>query len=195
MLLRKKEKSVYEYADRAFKLLDAASKLAVEQDVRALLAKKQTDEDAPFLEQFHFALEMRPFRSLFYCRCRNSSSREAASCADMSEWSLPSSPGVEIYCSDLGGGTVILHNTCIINAEHIGSGCRFGAFSVLGSRHNGIPSLGNNVHVCANATVIGDISIGDNAVIGAGAVVLSDVPAGATVVGNPARIVNIRPEN
>lgn len=41
----------------------------------------------------------------------------------------------------------------------------------------------------ANATILPGIEIGENAMVGAGAVVLEDVPAGATVVGNPARIL------
>jgi acetyltransferase-like isoleucine patch superfamily enzyme len=36
------------------------------------------------------------------------------------------------------------------------------------------------------------ITIGENAMIGAGSVVTKDVPAGATVAGNPARIVKPR---
>jgi acetyltransferase-like isoleucine patch superfamily enzyme len=37
----------------------------------------------------------------------------------------------------------------------------------------------------------GGITIHQQAVIGAGAVVLKDVPPGATVAGNPARIIKI----
>jgi len=38
-------------------------------------------------------------------------------------------------------------------------------------------------------TILGDIEIGERAIVGAGAVVTKNVPAGATVAGNPARIL------
>lgn len=43
----------------------------------------------------------------------------------------------------------------------------------------------------ANATILPGLRIGESAMVGAGAVVIKDVPAGATVVGNPARIVSV----
>ena len=52
------------------------------------------------------------------------------------------------------------------------------------------PTLGDDVTVGANATLLGPITVGDGATVGAGAVVTKDVPAGATVVGNPARRVD-----
>jgi acetyltransferase-like isoleucine patch superfamily enzyme len=39
------------------------------------------------------------------------------------------------------------------------------------------------------ATILGNIEIGERAIVGAGAVVTKNVPAGATVAGNPARIL------
>jgi serine O-acetyltransferase len=56
-------------------------------------------------------------------------------------------------------------------------------------RRSGVPTLEESVVVYPNAVVIGSVRIGAGAVIGPGAVVHKDVPAGATVVGNPARIV------
>lgn len=41
----------------------------------------------------------------------------------------------------------------------------------------------------SGATILGGVRIGAGATVGAGAVVVSDVPAGATVVGNPARVL------
>jgi acetyltransferase-like isoleucine patch superfamily enzyme len=44
----------------------------------------------------------------------------------------------------------------------------------------------------SGATILGGVRIGAGATIGAGAVVVDDVPAGATVVGNPARVLSRR---
>lgn len=51
------------------------------------------------------------------------------------------------------------------------------------------PVIGDRVELGAGCIVIGGITVGDDARVGAGAVVTKDVPAGATVVGNPARIL------
>lgn len=59
----------------------------------------------------------------------------------------------------------------------------------IGSNHRGIPHIRGGVMVGAYAIIIGNCVIGKDAVIGAGAVVTKDVPDGATVVGNPMRIL------
>ncbi len=51
------------------------------------------------------------------------------------------------------------------------------------------PTVGDGVTLGARSTLVGDITIGDGATVGAGAVVVEDVPPGATVVGNPAKVV------
>lgn len=58
----------------------------------------------------------------------------------------------------------------------------------IGESKSGVPSLGNNVSIGVNATLVGGIEIGDNAIIGAGAVVVKSVPEGAVAIGVPARI-------
>lgn len=49
--------------------------------------------------------------------------------------------------------------------------------------------IGRNVWIGAGALILPGVTIGDDAIVGAGAVVTRDVPAGATVVGNPARMI------
>ncbi|MDR1026925.1 MAG: hypothetical protein LBL46_00730 [Rickettsiales bacterium] len=51
------------------------------------------------------------------------------------------------------------------------------------------PTIGKNVMLYAGAVIVGPIHIGDGAAVGANSVVLGDVPAGATVAGNPAKII------
>lgn len=52
--------------------------------------------------------------------------------------------------------------------------------------------IGSNVWIGGGALLLPGVTVGDDALIGAGAVVTRDVPAGATVAGNPARIVRAR---
>lgn len=49
--------------------------------------------------------------------------------------------------------------------------------------------IGRNVWIGGGALIMPGVTVGDDALIGAGAVVTRDVPAGATVAGNPARIM------
>lgn len=48
-------------------------------------------------------------------------------------------------------------------------------------------TIGNNVFVGVNSTIMGGVTIGDNSIIGAGSVVTKSVPANTVVGGNPAR--------
>ena len=64
-------------------------------------------------------------------------------------------------------------------------------------RENKIPetqltTIGNDVFIGANVTVLDGVTIGDGAVIGAGAVVSKDIPPYAIAVGCPIRIIRYR---
>ncbi|SMH43755.1 sugar O-acetyltransferase [Azospirillum agricola] len=59
---------------------------------------------------------------------------------------------------------------------------------------SGIPvHIGANVWIGGGSIVLPGVRIGDDAIVGAGSVVTRDVPAGATVAGNPARILKRAP--
>lgn len=49
--------------------------------------------------------------------------------------------------------------------------------------------IGNNVFIGANAIILKGTELGDGCIVGAGSVVSGKFPAGATIVGNPARVV------
>lgn len=49
--------------------------------------------------------------------------------------------------------------------------------------------IGENVWIGGGAIILPGVTVGDDAVIGAGAVVTRDVAPGATVAGNPARVI------
>jgi bifunctional UDP-N-acetylglucosamine pyrophosphorylase / glucosamine-1-phosphate N-acetyltransferase len=50
-------------------------------------------------------------------------------------------------------------------------------------------TIGRNVHIGSNNSLVAPVTIGDGAETGAGTVVIRDVPAGDRVVGNPARSI------
>jgi sugar O-acyltransferase (sialic acid O-acetyltransferase NeuD family) len=80
--------------------------------------------------------------------------------------------------------------------SHVSHDCRIGDFVTLSPRVSclGNVHIGDGVFVGAGAVIRNGapgrpLRIGEGAVIGMGAVVVGDVPAGATVMGNPARVV------
>ena len=104
--------------------------------------------------------------------------------------------GVELPAGvQAGPGLGVYHGTgLVVHARvRLGRGVtlRHGVtIGILGEGDDGVaPVLGDGVSVGAGAIILGPVHVGDGAAIGAGAVVIHDVPAGATVVGNPARVV------
>jgi serine acetyltransferase len=104
--------------------------------------------------------------------------------------------GIEIPPTvQAGPGLAVFHGTgLVLHADsRLGSNVllRHGiTLGTLGDDDQGVPpTVGDRVSIGAGAILLGPITVGDDAVIGAGAVVIRDVPAGATVVGNPARVV------
>lgn len=88
-------------------------------------------------------------------------------------------------------GGIVIHGNCSIGDDSI---IRQGV--TLGNRYIEkpfeAPQLGKKVNVGAGAKIFGNVKIGDNVNIGANAVVLSDVMAGATAVGIPAKMINLK---
>lgn len=110
------------------------------------------------------------------------------------EWIL----GVEIpWKLSLGANTRLFHGQgLVINDKAvIGSNCILRHNTTIGMARTDLsfggdaPVIGNHVDIGAGAIILGGIRVGDHVCIAAGSVVVSDVPSGATVAGNPARII------
>lgn len=85
----------------------------------------------------------------------------------------------------MGNDVMIGPGTCIITVNH--------PLSPKGRRnHLGIAkpvTIGNDVWIGANCTILPGVTIGNNVVVAAGAVVTKDVPDNCVVGGVPARII------
>lgn len=105
-------------------------------------------------------------------------------------WSVVTGADIALGCQ-IGGGLLLPHpNGVVIHPDVvIGPNCLIFQQVTLGSARDGVPRLAGHVDVGAGAKLLGPICIGEHARVGANAVVIRDVPAGATVVGNPARVL------
>ena len=107
----------------------------------------------------------------------------------------------------LGSDTTINPFSAVRGRVTIGDGVRIGAHtSLLAFNHGTAPgepifrqrhtalgiTVGDDVWIGSNVTVLDGVTIGPHTIIGAGAVVTKDVPANTIAAGNPARVLRSR---
>lgn len=103
--------------------------------------------------------------------------------------------GIQIPSStEIGRGFRIVHfGHIIINpATKIGKNFNIYPGVTLGfseGKKSGVPIIGDDVSIHANAVVVGGVTIGNNVLISPNAFVNFDVPDGAIVIGNPGKII------
>ncbi|MCG8386779.1 MAG: acetyltransferase, partial [Cytophagales bacterium] len=91
----------------------------------------------------------------------------------------------------VNAGTVIGEHAIINTSASVDHDCVIEDFVHIAPNSTlcGNVQVGEGTLFGAGAVAIPGVKIGKNCTVGAGAVVVNDVPAGATVVGNPAKII------
>lgn len=105
--------------------------------------------------------------------------------------------GFQIYPeTEIGEGFYLGHwGALVINPKtKIGKNCNIAQGVTIGQANRGknigVPTIGNEVWIGANAVVVGGIHIGDDVLIAPNAYVNTNVPSHSVVMGNPATIIS-----
>ena len=84
-------------------------------------------------------------------------------------------------------GNIVVNPGAVIGKNfNIANGCLIGNAQ---GKKAGVPTIGNNVCMSANSSIIGGVHIGDDVMIAPGSLVNFDVPDNSIVIGNPGRII------
>lgn len=129
----------------------------------------------------------RYFRNVFYYRIGPVKSL-------LLEWYRPEDKYFTIGKTvKIGKGLWVAHPyATVLAADYIGDNFRCIHCTTLGNTGKGRPTIGNNVELGANVTIIGKVKIGNNVTVAAGAVVVKDVPDNCVVAGVPAKVIKYK---
>lgn len=107
------------------------------------------------------------------------------------KYGLEINPDVEI-----GPGLQISHpyNITINNGAQLGKNVNLSKGVSIGrenrGKRKGAPTIGNQVYIGINATIVGKITIGDDVLVAPNSYVNCDVPSHSIVIGNPCKIIH-----
>lgn len=97
-----------------------------------------------------------------------------------------------VGCTILDGAKVVFGNNVLL-APNVGIYTAGHPLDMeqrkLGLEYARPVTIGNNVWIGADVTILPGVSIGDNSVIGAASVVTKNIPANVVAMGNPCRVM------
>lgn len=164
-------------------ILRKKSKMYIKSDLKAI--EDQIHIRLPILIQLLYNLHNnRYYRNLFYYRI-------GILLKSIIGWYRPGDRYFTIGPSvKIGKGFWFAHPyATIIAANSIGDNFRCIHLTTIGNTYAGKPTIGNNVDVGANVTIVGPVKIGNNVTIAAGSVVVKDIPDNCFVAGVPAKVI------
>lgn len=84
-------------------------------------------------------------------------------------------------------GNIVINPEAIIGKNfNIANGVTIGNAS---GKKSGVPIIGDNVYVSANAVIVGGVKIGNDVLVAPNAFVNVDIPNGAIAIGNPCKVI------
>ena len=99
--------------------------------------------------------------------------------------------------AEIGKGLRFVHPTSVVIGKHVRAVENLQLYqnvtlggARLGDVHKANqPTIGNNVTVFCGSAILGNISVGNNVIVAANSTLLKDTPDNAICVGSPARII------
>ena len=148
-------------------------------------------DTAAFLSTF---LGNRAFRRLWYYRRYRRAGRVGRLLLSFCGRRLSRHLSVELpWPAEVGRGLLLLHPTGITFQSkcRVGENCTILKGVTIGNAKTGrpgSPTIGNNVYIGMNSSVVGGVTIGNDVMIAPNTFVNFDVPDGMLVLGSPGQI-------
>lgn len=165
-----------------YRIKNKETKRIIDNDIKYMNKRCSKNKSLFYYLAYHPS-----YRNLFYYRL-------GGKCI-LLKFLAPPYPLFYLNAESIGECAFVLNHPygTIVNAKSIGKNFTICQLTTIGNSMHGrndlIPTIGNNVSLGANVTIIGNIRIGDNVVVGAGSVVVKDIPDNCIVAGVPAKVI------
>ena len=97
--------------------------------------------------------------------------------------------GTEPYLISFGDNVYITSGVTFVNHDIASFMFQYMDHDAEYQERKGPITIGNNVFVGANSTILYDVKIGNNVIVGAGSLVNKDIPDGVIVAGVPCKVI------